>query len=124
MRDHPRLRFCDPLKGAVQECNGQASYTWCEKSLLRVSDQGCGLQEHRLQTAEQAEAFYKKNEKRPAPAGWEAFNQKTLFEAYERRVDGMEVDLEVCSADAPLLPTPVLLCQLDHRRRADWRESF
>ena len=87
---------------------------WSEKSLLHVSDQTCGLQEHRLQTAEQAEAYYKKHEKRPAPAGWEAFNNKTLFEAYGRRVEGMEVDLEVYSADGPLLPNPALPCQLNH----------
>ena len=52
-------------------------------------------QEHRLQTAEQAEAFYIKREKKAAPAGWEAFNNKTLFEAYERRAENLPVDLEV-----------------------------
>lgn len=53
------------------------------------------LQEHRLQTAEQAEAFYKKREKKAAPAGWEAFNNKTLFKAYERRAENLPVDMEV-----------------------------
>lgn len=53
------------------------------------------MQEHRLQTAEQAEAFYRKREKKAAPAGWEAFNNKTLFKAYEKRAANLPVDLEV-----------------------------
>ena len=56
------------------------------------------MQEHRLQTAEQAEAFYRKREKKAAPAGWEAFNNKTLFKAYERRAGDLPVDMEVCEA--------------------------
>lgn len=53
------------------------------------------LQEHRLQTADQAAELYRKREKKAAPAGWEAFNNKTLFKAYERRTEDMHVDLEV-----------------------------
>lgn len=59
------------------------------------------VQEHRLQTAEQAEAFYQKREKKAAPAGWEAFNNKTLFKAYERRAEGLPVDMEVCDLETP-----------------------
>ena len=59
------------------------------------------VQEHRLQTAEQAEAYYKKHEKKPAPAGWESFNQKTLFKAYDKRTKDIPVDLEVCPYPNP-----------------------
>ncbi|KAK9811222.1 hypothetical protein WJX72_000229 [[Myrmecia] bisecta] len=42
-------------------------------------------QAHRLDTVEAAEAAYKKREKKEAPTGWEAFNQKSLYKAYEKR---------------------------------------
>ena len=53
------------------------------------------MQDHRIQTAEQADALYKKQEKKRAPAGWEAFNNKTLFEAYEKRSNQIPIDFEV-----------------------------
>jgi len=53
------------------------------------------LQGHRLQTAEQAEHLYQKREKKAAPNGWEAFTNKTLFKAYEKRAEGLPIDMEV-----------------------------
>ncbi|KAI3435791.1 hypothetical protein D9Q98_001849 [Chlorella vulgaris] len=47
---------------------------------------------HRLETAETAEALYKKREKKPAPEGWEQFNQATLAAAYEKRTDKIKPD--------------------------------
>ncbi|GAB2267840.1 hypothetical protein Dimus_002817 [Dionaea muscipula] len=47
-----------------------------------------------LDTQETAEAKYKKWEKDPAPAGWDVFNQKTLYNAYKKRTKNIEVDLE------------------------------
>ncbi|KAL6531904.1 hypothetical protein OROMI_028267 [Orobanche minor] len=47
-----------------------------------------------LDTQEMAEAKYKKWEKEPAPAGWDVFNQRTLYNAYKKRTKNIDVDLE------------------------------
>ncbi|KAL9274373.1 Pre-mRNA-splicing factor syf2-like protein [Drosera capensis] len=47
-----------------------------------------------LDTQEAAEAKYKKWEKDPAPAGWDVFNQKTLYNAHKKRTKNIEVNLE------------------------------
>lgn len=41
----------------------------------------------RLDTVEQAELQYKKQEKKEAPAGWDVFNPKTLYNAYLKRAE-------------------------------------
>lgn len=43
----------------------------------------------------QAELQYKKREKKIAPSGWEAFNQKALYEAYEKRASNIPYSQEV-----------------------------
>jgi len=43
----------------------------------------------------QAELQYKKREKTIAPTGWEAFNQKALYEAYEKRTSDIPYTQEV-----------------------------
>ena len=43
----------------------------------------------------QAELTYKKREKQVAPSGWEAFNQKALYEAYEKRTSNIPYTQEV-----------------------------
>ena len=53
------------------------------------------MQGYRLETAETAEFKYEKSAKKAAPVGWEAFNQRTKAEAYDRRTDKISVDLEV-----------------------------
>ncbi|KAL6514502.1 hypothetical protein OROGR_020081 [Orobanche gracilis] len=47
-----------------------------------------------LDTQEMAESKYKKWEKEPAPAGWDVFNQRTLYNAYKKRTKNIDVDLE------------------------------
>ena len=39
--------------------------------------------------------LYEKRKKKQAPEGWESFNQRTLYRAYEKRMDNVDVDLEV-----------------------------
>ena len=52
-------------------------------------------QGYRLETAETAEFKYEKSAKKAAPVGWEAFNQRTKAEAYDKRADKIPVDLQV-----------------------------
>lgn len=47
-----------------------------------------------LDTQEMAESKYKKWEKEPAPAGWDVFNQRTLYNAYKKRTKNIEIDLD------------------------------
>ena len=49
---------------------------------------------HLLQTAEQAEAMYKKNEKKETPFGWDVFNQKSLYNAYVKRTKNIQTTKE------------------------------
>ena len=53
------------------------------------------MQGYRLETAETAAFKYEKAEKKAAPVGWEAFNQRTKAEAYDKRADKIPVDLAV-----------------------------
>ena len=55
----------------------------------------CAMQGHRLETAETAAFKYEKARKKDAPVGWEAFNQRTKAEAYDKRADKIAVDLVV-----------------------------
>ncbi|KAI7840251.1 hypothetical protein COHA_006033 [Chlorella ohadii] len=45
-----------------------------------------------LETAETAEVLARKKEKKPAPEGWEQFNQASLAAAYERRTEKIKPD--------------------------------
>ncbi|KAI8469464.1 MAG: hypothetical protein J3K34DRAFT_279920, partial [Monoraphidium minutum] len=47
-----------------------------------------------LESAEVAEAKFKKNEKKETPFGWDSFNAKALYNAYTKRADKIEVDPE------------------------------
>lgn len=49
----------------------------------------------------QAELLYKKREKTAAPTGWEAFNQKALYDAYEKRTSNIPYSQEVSSYCMP-----------------------
>ena len=49
---------------------------------------------HLLDSQEAAERAYKKHERKPAPSGWDAFNQHTLYKAFQRRADSVPVDME------------------------------
>ncbi|CAO2815626.1 unnamed protein product, partial [Amaranthus hypochondriacus] len=69
------------------ESRGVSKEKWLEerkKKVGRLLDAN-GLdmtKAYMLDTQEAAEAKYKKWEKDPAPAGWDVFNQRTLYNAY------------------------------------------
>eukprot|EP00887_Chlorella_sp_A99_P006252 scaffold3.g6252.t1 len=70
---------------------------WYEEQAKRKEEElkRLGLkpeQAHRLDTAEKAAYLAAKAEKAPAPQGWEAFNQATLFSAYEKRTAHVKPD--------------------------------
>lgn len=48
----------------------------------------------RIETAEVADAKYKKKEKKEAAFGWDVFNQSTLYKAYEKRADKVMFSLQ------------------------------
>lgn len=53
---------------------------------------------------EQAEVQYKKREKKEAPAGWDVFNQRALYQAYLKRSDKVpytQEDYEAAKAKDP-----------------------
>ncbi|DBA76983.1 hypothetical protein WJX77_003955 [Trebouxia sp. C0004] len=77
-------------RGETGDKNANAKKKWFEEKQKRkhaeLEKLGLDTTEiHRIETAEQAELQYKKREKTVAPTGWEAFNQKALYEAYEKR---------------------------------------
>ena len=63
----------------------------------RIQEAWALTQGHRIESAETAAALYEKKAKKVAPTGWEAFNQKTKAEAYEKRTAKIPVDLQVSS---------------------------
>ena len=87
-------------RGEKGEDQGNAKRKWFEEKQKRREEelQRLGLpavEIHRIQTAEHAEQMYKKQDKKVAPTGWEAFNQKALYEAYERRAGNIPYSQEV-----------------------------
>ncbi|CAH9087343.1 unnamed protein product [Cuscuta epithymum] len=84
---------------APEESRGMSKKKWLEerkKKLGKLLDAN-GLvmsKAYMLDTQESAEAKYKKWEKEPAPAGWDVFNQKTLYNAHKKRTKNIEVDFE------------------------------
>lgn len=78
---------------------GVSTQKWLEQRKRKIGKllEANGLDTSRaymLDTQEAAEAKYKKRAKEPAPFGWEVFNQRTLYGAYKRRAEKIEVDLE------------------------------
>ncbi|MCO5557147.1 hypothetical protein L7F22_010704 [Adiantum nelumboides] len=47
-----------------------------------------------LDTQEAAETKYKKWEKKPAPFGWDVFNQRSLYNAYKKRTKNIPYSME------------------------------
>ncbi|CAI9104793.1 OLC1v1003554C1 [Oldenlandia corymbosa var. corymbosa] len=84
---------------APKESRGISKQKWLEerkKKIGRLLDAN-GLEmskAYMLDTQEMAETKYKKWEKDPAPAGWDVFNQRTLYNAYKKRTKNVEVDVE------------------------------
>eukprot|EP00891_Asterochloris_glomerata_P007687 jgi/Astpho2/7687/Aster-02569 len=86
-------------RGEKVDDQGNAKRKWFEEKQKRREEelQRLGLpaaEIHRIQTAEHAEQMYKKQDKKVAPTGWEAFNQKALYEAYERRAGNIPYSQE------------------------------
>lgn len=84
---------------APEESRGMSKQKWLQEKKKKIGKlldaNGLDMSKaYMLDTQESAEAKYKKWEKEPAPAGWDVFNQKTLYEAYKKRTKKIEVDLE------------------------------
>lgn len=84
---------------APQESRGISKQKWIEERKKKIGKllDANGLdmtKAYMLDTQQMAETKYKKWEKAPAPAGWDVFNQKTLYDAYKKRTKKMDVDLE------------------------------
>ncbi|CAI9764326.1 unnamed protein product [Fraxinus pennsylvanica] len=82
-----------------EESRGISKQKWLEerkKKIGRLLDaNGLDMSKaYMLDTQDMAESKYKKWEKEPAPAGWDVFNQRTLYNAYKKRTKNIEVDLE------------------------------
>nr|XP_043626232.1 pre-mRNA-splicing factor syf2 [Erigeron canadensis]XP_043626233.1 pre-mRNA-splicing factor syf2 [Erigeron canadensis]XP_043626234.1 pre-mRNA-splicing factor syf2 [Erigeron canadensis] len=82
-----------------QESRGISKQKWLEERKKKIGKllDANGLdmtKAYMLDTQQMAETKYKKWEKQPAPAGWDVFNQKTLYDAYKKRTKKMDVDLE------------------------------
>nr|AFN53629.1 putative ATP-binding protein [Linum usitatissimum] len=82
-----------------QESRGISKQKWLEErkkkigKLLDANDLDM-KRAYMLDTQEAAEVKYKKWEKEPAPAGWDVFNQKSLYNAYKKRTKNVNVDQE------------------------------
>lgn len=84
---------------APQESRGISKQKWIEERKKKIGKllDANGLdmtKAYMLDTQQMAETKYKKWEKEPAPAGWDVFNQKTLYDAYKKRTKNINVDLE------------------------------
>ncbi|KAL7603317.1 uncharacterized protein LOC111899633 [Lactuca sativa] len=84
---------------APQESRGISKQKWIEERKKKIGklldSNGLDMSKaYMLDTQQMAETKYKKWEKDPAPAGWDVFNQKTLYDAYKKRTKKMDVDLE------------------------------
>lgn len=83
---------------APTEARGISKQKWLEERKKKIGKlldaNGLDMSKaYMLDTEEMAELKYKKWEKEPAPAGWDVFNQKTLYNAYKKRTKNVEVDL-------------------------------
>ncbi|KAK6143360.1 hypothetical protein DH2020_023708 [Rehmannia glutinosa] len=84
---------------APVESRGISKQKWLEERKKKIGKlldaNGLDMSKaYMLDTQEMAETKYKKWEKDPAPAGWDVFNQKTLYNAYKKRTKNIDVDLE------------------------------
>lgn len=84
---------------APQESRGISKQKWIEERKKKIGKlldaNGLDMSKaYMLDTQQMAETKYKKWEKEPAPAGWDVFNQKTLYDAYKKRTKNINVDLE------------------------------
>jgi hypothetical protein len=107
--ERKRMRAGDPA-----ESTGEGSKKkWYEEKKKRQEEQLAKLgltpeEAHRLESAEVAEAKYKKKEKKPAPFGWDAFNQQAVFNAAEKRASKIKPDLDAYNAAKAAQPERAL----------------
>ncbi|KAL3363862.1 hypothetical protein AABB24_012885 [Solanum stoloniferum] len=81
------------------ECRGMSKQKWIEERKKKIGNlldaKGLDMiKAYMLDTQESAETKYKKWEKEPAPAGWDVFNKKTLYNAYKKRTKNVAVDVD------------------------------
>ncbi|KAH0653506.1 hypothetical protein KY290_031787 [Solanum tuberosum] len=81
------------------ECRGMSKQKWIEERKKKIGNlldaKGLDMSKaYMLDTQESAETKYKKWEKEPAPAGWDVFNKKTLYNAYKKRTKNVAVDVD------------------------------
>lgn len=84
---------------APPESRGMSKQKWIEERKKKIGKlldaNGLDMSKaYMLDTQESAEVKYKKWEKEPAPAGWDVFNQKTLYDAYKKRTKNVAVDVD------------------------------
>lgn len=84
---------------APAESRGISKQKWIEERKKKIGKlldaNGLDMSKaYMLDTQQMAETKYKKWEKDPAPAGWDVFNQKTLYDAYKKRTKNINIDLE------------------------------
>ncbi|KAK1419346.1 hypothetical protein QVD17_28512 [Tagetes erecta] len=82
-----------------QESRGISKQKWLDERKKKIGRlleaNGLDMKEaYMLDTQQMAEMKYKKWDKDPAPAGWDVFNQKTLYEAHKKRTKKIDIDLE------------------------------
>lgn len=84
---------------APEETRGVSKQKWFEEKKRKVGKQleanGLDMSKaYMLDTQEDAEGKYKKWEKKPAPFGWDVFNQKSLYNGYKKRTKNIVVNPE------------------------------
>ncbi|KZV41125.1 pre-mRNA-splicing factor syf2-like [Dorcoceras hygrometricum] len=94
-----RLKMRKKKSEAPTESRGISKQKWLEERKKKIGKllESNGLdmsKAYMLDTQDMADAKYKKWEKDPAPAGWDVFNQRTLYNAYKKRTKNIDVDLD------------------------------
>lgn len=84
---------------APTESRGISKQKWLEERKKKIGklldSNGLDMSKaYMLDTQDMAETKYKKWEKDPAPAGWDVFNQRTLYDAYKKRTKNIDIDLD------------------------------
>ncbi|KAH0642495.1 hypothetical protein KY290_034081 [Solanum tuberosum] len=83
----------------VESSRGMSNQKWIEERKKKIGNlldaNGLNIRKaYMLDTQDSAEAKYNKWEKEPAPAGWDVFNKKTLYDAYKKRTKNVAVDVD------------------------------
>ncbi|KAH0648112.1 hypothetical protein KY285_033360 [Solanum tuberosum] len=83
----------------AESSRGMSKQKWIEERKKKIGNlldaNGLNMSKaYMLDTQDSAEAKYNKWEKEPAPAGWDVFNKKTLYDAYKKRTKNVVVDVD------------------------------